>query len=79
MAIDSGLSIDASDPFETADMEGVDSHQSPGKRGFDVALSKLRFEAFEESNLMVVELKGAFPGMLFEAQEKLVLGKESCR
>ncbi len=73
MAIDGSLGIDASDALEIADVEGVDGHQCPGKRSFDVALAELGFKAFEECDLMVIELKGALASVLFEAQKALML------
>lgn len=74
VAVDGGLGIDAPDALEIADVEGVDSHQSPGMRSFDVALTELRLKALEERDLMVIELEGAFSSVLFEAQKALVLG-----
>lgn len=74
MAVDSGLRIDASNALKIADMESVDCHERSRKRRFNVALAELGFKAFEEGDLMLIELEGAFASVLFEPQKALVLG-----
>jgi len=76
VAVDGGLGVDAADAFEVADVEGVHGEQRAGVRSLDVAVAELRIEAFEQADLLIGELDRAFAGVLFEAQQALVLGEQ---
>lgn len=76
MAIDCSLGVDPADALQAANIEGIYSNQGPGVRGFDVALTELWIETFEEADLFVSELDGSFASMLLEAQKAIMFGKE---
>ena len=76
MAVDGGLGVDAPDALEMADMESVHGEQRAGVWGVDVALAELGVEAFQQPDLFVGELDGAFAGVLLEAKESVVFGEQ---
>src|SRR5580765_7497102 len=76
MAVDGGLEIDLADALEGADEEGVDSDKTAGVRGFDVAFAELGAEAFEEPDLLLLQLDLALGGGLLQPEQPLVLGEQ---
>ena len=67
MAIDDRLEIYSANPLEDADEKGVHRHEIAGVPGFDVPLSKLRAEPFQQANLSVAEVQLLLTDCFFEA------------
>ncbi len=69
IAVQHGLQIHLANPLERTDEEGVDRHQFPGVVDLNLAFAKLGAEAFEQANLLGIELHGLLPLRFFEAQQ----------
>lgn len=76
VAVQHGLQIHLANPLERADEEGVDRHQFSGVVDLNLAFAKLGAEAFEQANLLVIELNGLLPVRFLEAQQTVVFGEQ---
>ena len=77
VAVDRGLQIDFADALEGADEEGVDTDETAGVRGLDVALAELRREALQQPGLLLGEFDLALGGGLFQPQQPLMIWSAS--
>src|SRR5512146_1835442 len=68
IAVDNRLQIHLADTLQGADKERIHGHQITRMPGFDMSLSKLRAETFQESDLIVGELERLLFDASFQAQ-----------
>ena len=69
VTVDGSLEIDLAHALESTDEEGVHRHQSAGKWCFDMAFAELRREAFQEPDLVFLQLDLAFACGLFQPEQ----------
>ena len=74
--IQDGLQINLAYALERADEERVDGHQLAYVMHFDLALAKLRAEAFEQADLFVVKFQRVIALLTFQPQQSVVLGEQ---
>ncbi len=76
VAVQHCLQIHLTNSLERADEEGVDRHQFSGVVDLNLTFAKLGAEAFEQANLLVIELNGLLTVSFLKAQQAVVFGGE---
>ena len=76
VAVQHCLQIHLTNSLERADEEGVDRHQFSGVVDLNLTFAKLGAEAFEQANLLVIELNGLLTVSFLKAQQAVVFGEQ---
>ena len=75
-AVDDGLQINLADAFERADKERVYRNQFAGVMHLNLPLSELRAKAFQQANLLIIELQCAVLLLALQSQQTVMLGQQ---
>jgi len=76
VAVDSGLEVDSSHPFERSHVEGIHCYQIGGMLGLDMALPELGTESFQETDLLVSEVDFPLPDRFFQPEQAFMFGEK---